>query len=121
MNANTIEYKGIECFDNDWLSSYLIGIADHTFIHESYSFYKADFVCDHNRALLECKIVRRYMKRYIPLMYSWLGESNISCGGHLTYDYTRGRYNMFLLLRPKSIEEMAFRLCFGVSGQFLPA
>ena len=107
-----IEYKGVERFDNDWLSSYLIGTADHKFYHEAYALYRDDFLCDNNRGFLECKIVRRYMKQHIPLMYAWLQESKISCGGHVISDY--GWHNMFLLLRPQSIEEMAFRLCFEV-------
>lgn len=107
-----IEYRGIERFDNEWLASYLIGIADQTFFTDAYSRYRDDYFCDRNRELLECKIVRQYMKISIPIMYSWLSESKISCGGHIISDY--GWHSMFLLLKPKSIEEMAFRLCFNV-------
>ena len=109
-----IEYRGIERFDNDWLSVYFLGVANTAFCRSTFELYKSEYFVDQNRAKLDYLMVRKFIKTADKVMYAWFEQNQFPFGGNVVTEY--GEQYMYLLLKPKSIEELAFRLCFDVSS-----
>ena len=117
-----IEYTGKILLEHKWHSSYLLGYVDTGWLIYARANFYEDYFHDQNEGLLHYKIVSKYIKEELPVLRGWLRETETPFGGFIS-DMEGGRYfscySLKLLLDPGSIQETAFRLCFGVKAASL--
>ena len=107
-----IKYLGRHLYDREYHSTYFVGNLSFEKFREFRDIFSPDYYSHQNEGLFHHLIVKKYLKTEHTMLYNWLEQCKIPFGGNVLVDF--GEVEMFLLLRPESQEELAFRLCFEI-------
>ena len=72
-------------------------------------------------------IMRDYLREFKPTLWQWFNETKTPFGGLVGNNFHDGKLpqfvnsasqiDMYILMFPRTMEETAFRLCFGIMSE----